>query len=97
MKKWGELNIEKCRSYNRKRRRILRLVQGRHSLKEWLELRASTKGICPCCKKKVGLSKLSLDHIIPISKGGTDYIWNIQPLCLSCNSSKGAWHDTKYI
>jgi 5-methylcytosine-specific restriction endonuclease McrA len=40
-----------------------------------------------CCDKK---RKLTADHIVPVSKGGTSNISNIQPLCGPCNSSKGA-------
>ena len=43
--------------------------------------------ICYYCK----VSKAnSIDHITPISKGGTNNISNLVPACISCNSKKGA-------
>lgn len=40
------------------------------------------------CVKCGDDKKLSVDHIIPISKGGNDCITNKQTLCIKCNSSK---------
>ena len=32
--------------------------------------------------------KMEVDHIRPWSKGGSDELWNLQPLCKPCNRSK---------
>ncbi len=50
--------------------------------------------ICLCCKRSD--KPLTIDHIIPISQGGFNTKKNIQPLCHSCNSSKGNRHCTDY-
>ena len=42
-------------------------------------------GECAYCGSKVNLT---LDHFIPINKGGSDVQGNLLPACLSCNSSK---------
>jgi 5-methylcytosine-specific restriction endonuclease McrA len=33
---------------------------------------------------------LSVDHVVPLSLGGSNTIANIQPLCATCNSLKGS-------
>ena len=40
------------------------------------------------CERCEGTDKLSVDHILPIAKGGTDCIPNKQTLCMNCNSKK---------
>lgn len=41
------------------------------------------------CAKCPSKHDLTVDHIIPLAKGGTWDINNLQPMCQSCNSSKG--------
>lgn len=70
----------KARRYARERK-----AEGSHTLAEWQELKKKHNNKCVHCGEEKRLTK---DHIIPLSKGGTDYIVNIQPLCRNCNSRK---------
>ena len=70
-------------------RRIKRLkAEGSHTLGEWELLKRQYGYCCPSCGKCEPKIILTEDHIIPLSKGGSDYIDNIQPLCKSCNAKK---------
>ena len=70
----------KAREYARKKNAV-----GFHTLEQWELLKKQANYCCAFCQKQ---TKLTKDHIIHLSKGGTDYIDNIQPLCRSCNSQK---------
>ena len=61
---------------------------GSHTQGEWETLREQYNLTCPCCDKSEPEVTLTKDHIIPVSKGGSDNIENIQPLCRSCNAKK---------
>jgi 5-methylcytosine-specific restriction endonuclease McrA len=55
------------------------------TLEQWLNLRKLCGEKCVSCKEA---KPLTVDHIVPLSEGGSNTIDNIQPLCKSCNSSK---------
>jgi len=44
--------------------------------------------LASCCWVCLSTEKLTVDHIVPISRGGTNDISNLTTLCQSCNSSK---------
>ena len=50
---------------------------------------------CVICFGESGLINVEKDHIIPLYKGGSNSIQNIQPLCALCNSRKG-YNTTDY-
>ena len=103
IKEWGLRNIEKVRFYARntihknrernldqtKKRRALMVLTGSFTRIEWEEIKKAHNYICSICKRAEPEIKLSIDHIIPIMRGGRHIKENIQPLCLPCNKHKG--------
>jgi 5-methylcytosine-specific restriction endonuclease McrA len=55
-----------------------------HTEADWLRLLAQHDGKCFYC----GEPATERDHILPLSRGGSDYIGNILPSCRGCNNSK---------
>jgi len=59
------------------------------------ELRASGwwinlvhRGECHYCKKRFPATALTMDHIIPVARGGTTTRGNVVPACKACNQTK---------
>lgn len=97
---WRRKNLEHSRAYMRawkknhrtqanigliNYRAKVRAAKGSFTIKEWENKKEDFGNRCVVCKKA---RKLTVDHIIPISRNGSNYIENIQPLCESCNYSK---------
>lgn len=53
----------------------------------WWRKKCAT-GICNYCGKKIPFSELTMDHVIPLSRGGTSERFNIVPACKDCNNKK---------
>lgn len=51
------------------------------------------EGYCNGCKGHFPFRNMTIDHIVPRSKGGTDHEENLQLLCGACNSRKN--NDTQ--
>jgi len=91
VRKWVVNNPEKKRAVNR-RARVRRLsAEGNHTIADVRRLFALQGEKCAACRCRIyhsGSLKYEVDHVLPLSKGGSDYPNNLQLLCLSCNRRK---------
>lgn len=77
---------EQYNEYGRRRNLSKKHVTGSHSITDWRIMRDISDNKCMACGSSDDLTR---DHVFPITRHGTDYISNIQVLCVSCNASKG--------
>jgi len=54
---------------------------------QWWKRKRST-GICHYCKKMFLPAQLTMDHIIPVARGGKSEKFNLVPCCKECNTQK---------
>jgi 5-methylcytosine-specific restriction endonuclease McrA len=84
-KVWKANNKEKVqintRAYTSRRNNAI----GQFSTKDFLKLKHNLLNLCGYC----GINQAdTIDHVIPLSRGGSNYIGNIMPACGKCNYSK---------
>lgn len=83
--RWYEDNKDRVYAKKQKRRAKEAGNGGSYTAKEWKALCKQYDNCCLACGEK---GKLTPDHVIPIVRGGTSDISNIQPLCITCNKRK---------
>ena len=85
-RRWNQANTDRVAIIQGNRRARAYNAGGSFTEVEWGALCERYGRRCLSCRG-TGL-KLTADHIVPLSQGGSNSIENIQPLCKSCNSRK---------
>ncbi len=84
-KSWRLAHPELVVLYSQQRRTRKHSLPDTLTVAEWGAICASYKDRCAYCGKK---QKLTMDHVIPLSKGGGTIAFNIVPACGLCNNKK---------
>ena len=82
---WQRANPEKCIAIDHARRARIRGAEGTFTADDWRAIKERQHSCCALCKAH---RKLEVDHIVPLSRGGSNWPDNIQGLCRSCNARK---------
>ena len=84
-KAYRQTDNGKSTSLNRSHRRRTLSKNGDVRLADWKTIKSNQRNRCYWCKQK---KKLTMDHVIPLSKGGLHEISNVVAACRPCNSHK---------
>jgi len=91
--KWREINKDMVIASNRSRKSALIGSLGTHSHQDVLSILAAQRARCANCLESLemkGRNKYHVDHIMPLSRGGSNDKLNLQCLCPTCNMRKHA-------
>jgi 5-methylcytosine-specific restriction endonuclease McrA len=76
---WNDVSEEQLRRERAKARELRR--------SQWWRNRIAA-GCCHYCGGQVPASELTLDHVVPLVRGGQSTRGNCVPACKACNSAK---------
>ena len=107
--RYRKLNRDRCIEYERrwraahpgvnacnnaKRRALQREAEGGFTPEEFRLKCEAYENRCVYCNEEVSLT---IDHVIPLSRGGSNSIENIVPACNHCNSTKGTKTYSEFL
>jgi len=90
-------NRDMYREYSNARRARKHSSPGRYTPADVLSKLVEQDFLCSGCSVSFNEVKYTVDHILPLKLGGTNFPENIQILCKPCNSSKNSKHPDDWI
>jgi 5-methylcytosine-specific restriction endonuclease McrA len=97
-RRWKDRNPELRRAQSRvdrqRRRARNRQASGYFTREQWQARLDYHGNKCYYCTSE---HNLTIDHRIPLSRGGTNWPSNLVPACHSCNSKKNNKTETEYV
>lgn len=95
---WKAVQFRKCAENKMKRYYVFDTVTRKICWKPYRQKRYSQEvrkmiydkagGRCALCGRTITLSEMTLDHIVPLDRGGEDSVRNLQSACRVCNHFK---------
>lgn len=76
---WSDVSPEEIERERRKAKELRKTAW-------WKNKRSS--GICHYCHQKFPVEDLTMDHLIPLIRGGKSIKTNLVPACKKCNAEK---------
>lgn len=95
-RRYRQRHASACASHARNRRSRLRGAEGRHTANDVRAQYKRQKGRCYWCGDSVARSGYHVDHVVPLSLGGSNGPENIVIACPPCNLSKHAKHPMEF-
>lgn len=94
--RWVAKNPEKAAviSSNKRARRDHAIGDSVITAAQWAAVRLAYNNLCAYCGEQ---KPLTIDHVVPLSRGGPHLAENIVPACKSCNSRKNTKTGSEYL
>ncbi len=98
----NKIQLSECKEFTKDQLTILGKIDGNKTKRIIIPKTTKEKvyekgnGICAICGKPVTKNEFTIDHIIPLSRGGRNDIENLQIACHDCNELKGNRMDSEF-
>jgi hypothetical protein len=86
--KWSKTHPLVVRAQNSRRNARKRSAIGSYTASEFRVLCDESSWQCSYCAAVLDIKTVQADHVVPLSRGGSNYIKNIAVACKPCNASK---------